>query len=107
MATTVQHIFHKAFPAYYHSRRLPLDHLKAAHAFMTCRTAAQGGHIQACPDGHIQGIWYNSCKHRNCPQCNQMAIEQWLKNQKAKLVDTSHHHLVFTVPHELNQLWVF
>ena len=106
METSVQQIFHNAFPAYSKCRPLPMDHLKAAFAFMTCRTAAQGGHVQACPDGHMQGIWYNSCKHQSCPQCNKIGVEQWLRAQKEKLIDTSHHHLVFTIPHDLNELWI-
>ena len=106
MKTSLQQIFQDAFPAYSSFRPLPIDHLKAAYSFMTCKTAAQGGHVQACPDGHVEGIWYNSCKHRSCPQCDQIGAEQWLRAQKEKLIDTSHHHLVFTIPHDLNEIWI-
>ena len=61
---TLQTIFQDAFPAYEHTHPLPAHVRKAAHAIMQCQTAALGGHIQACPDGHMSRIWYNSCRHR-------------------------------------------
>ena len=38
--------------------------------------------MQACPDGHIERVWYNSCRHRFCPQCAQLQIAQWLERQQ-------------------------
>jgi hypothetical protein len=66
---TLQAIFCHHYPAYERTHPLPTHVRKAAHAIMRCRTAALGGHVQSCPDGHISRIWYNSCKHRSCPQC--------------------------------------
>jgi hypothetical protein len=66
---TLQSIFQEAFPAYEQIHPLPAHVRKAARAIMQCRTAALGGHIQACPHGHMSRIWYNSCRHRSCPQC--------------------------------------
>ena len=50
---TLQTIFQDAFPAYEQRHALPAHVRRAAHALMQCRTAALGGHIQACPDGHV------------------------------------------------------
>jgi hypothetical protein len=34
-----------------------------------CRTAALGGHVEACDRcGHHQ-VAYNSCRNRHCPKC--------------------------------------
>jgi Transposase zinc-binding domain len=30
-----------------------------------CRTAALGGHIQVCPEGHVEKVWCNSCRERS------------------------------------------
>ncbi|WP_408956136.1 IS91 family transposase [Natroniella sp. ANB-PHB2] len=79
---------------------------KAAWNIINCRTEAMGGHIQKCPDGHFYRVWYNSCKHRSCPQCTGMQKEEWKRKQTAKVLDTHHHHAVFTIPHELNELWL-
>lgn len=73
---------------------------------MACRTATLGGHIQRCPEGHVEGIWYNSCKHRACPQCASIQIERWLERQKERLLACDHYHVIFTLPHELQGLWL-
>ena len=106
MNTSVQQIFRKCFQGYAKRRKLPLHHYKAASDFIGCRTAAMGGHVQACPEGHVEKILYNSCKHRNCPQCNKMQVERWLDGKKNLLINAAHRHLVFTIPHELNELWL-
>lgn len=66
---TIQSIFLIGYAAFDQGHRLPVYVRKAAHSIMACRTSALGGHIQSCPDGHFHRIWYNSCKHRMCPQC--------------------------------------
>jgi hypothetical protein len=33
---------------------------------MQCRTAALGGPIQACPDGHRSRLWSTAWRHRSC-----------------------------------------
>jgi len=73
---------------------------------MQCRTAALGGHVQACPDGHMARIWYNSCRHRACPQCAYLQTERWLVLQQARLLACDHYHVIFTLPHDLNPLWL-
>src|SRR5213593_4564959 len=73
---------------------------------MQCRTAALGGHIQACPDGHFTRIWYNSCRHRSCPQCAYLPTERWLALQQARLLACDHSHVIFTLPHDLHPLWL-
>ena len=103
---TLQAIFQDAFPAYEQRHALPAHVRRAAHAIIRCRTAALGGHIQACPDGHVARIWYNSCRHRSCPQCAYLQTERWLALQQARLLACDHYHVIFTLPHELNPLWL-
>jgi hypothetical protein len=62
--------------------------------------------VQACPDGHVERVWYNSCRHRFCPQCAQLQIAQWLERQRARLLACDHYHVIFTLPRELNPLWL-
>jgi hypothetical protein len=71
--------------------------LKAFRAIQRCRTAALGGHRDACPSCGYQAISYNSCRNRHCPKCQAQARER-------ELLDASYFHVVFTVPHELNVL---
>ena len=103
---TLQTIFQDAFPVYEQTHPLPSHVRRAAHAIMPCRTAALGGHIQACPDGHVARIWDNSCRHRSCPQCADLQTERWLALQRARLLACDHYHVIFTRPHDLNPLWL-
>src|ERR687888_617880 len=103
---TLQTIFQDAFPAYEQTHPLPAHVRKAARAIVQCRTAALGGHVQACPDGHMARIWYNSCRHRSCPQCAYLQTERWLALQQARLLTCDHYHVIFTLPHDLNPLWL-
>ena len=103
---TLQTIFQDAFPAYEQTHPLPAHVRKAARAIMQCRTAVLGGHVQACPDGHMARVWYNSCRHRSCPQCAYLQTERWLALQQARLLACDHSHVIFTLPHDLNPLWL-
>jgi hypothetical protein len=103
---TLQDIFQAGFPAYERTHPLPWHVRRAACAIMSCRTAVLGGHVQACPDGHVRRIWYNSCKHRSCPQCAFLQIERWLARQQARLLGCDHYHVIFTIPHDLNAVWL-
>src|SRR4029450_1238120 len=99
-------IFQDAFPAYEQCHALPAHVRRAAHAIMQCRTDALGGHVQACRDGHVSRIWYNSCRHRSCPQCAYLQTERWLALHRARLLACDHSHVICTLPHDLNPLWL-
>ncbi len=78
--------------------------LKAFRALLNCRTAALGGHLDACPQCGFQAISYNSCRNRHCPKCQAQARERWLAKREQELLATDYFHVVFTVPHEFNLL---
>ena len=105
MDMTVQSIFRLGYAAFESSHRLPEYVRHAAHCVMVCRTAALGGHRQGCPEGHFARVWYNSCKHRFCPQCAYLQVERWLVKQKARVLGCAHYHVIFTIPSELHRLW--
>jgi hypothetical protein len=98
-------IVRQGFARFEQSRKLPKPVVEAAQRMLQCRTAALGGHKQVCPNGHFHRIWYNSCKHRFCPQCGFTSIERWLERQKARLLACEHFHVVFTLPSGLRPLW--
>ncbi|MGH8058058.1 MAG: IS91 family transposase [Candidatus Entotheonellia bacterium] len=103
---TLQTILQRGYAAYERSHPLPDYVRRAVWAILACRTAVLGGHVQACPEGHVERIWYNSCRHRMCPQCAWVQVERWLAKQKARLLACEHYHVIFTLPHELNELWL-
>jgi hypothetical protein len=103
---TLHMIFQDAFPAYEQNPLLPAHVRRAARAIMPYRTAALGGHGQECPDGHVSRIWYNACRHRSCPQGAFLQTERWLALQQVRLLACDHDHVIFTLPHDLNPLWL-
>ena len=92
---------------YLAGHKLPYYQLKALNAYRACRTHQLGGHTQYCTNGHVMGVWHNSCKRRGCPRCSALASHQWCVKQEAMLLDTTHHHWIFTIPHDLLPLWQF
>jgi hypothetical protein len=103
---TLQTLLQRGYAVYERQHRLPDYVRRAVWAMLACRTAVLGGHVQACPAGHVERIWYNSCRHRMCPQCAWVQVERWLVKQKARLLACEHYHVIFTMPHELNALWL-
>ena len=99
----VADVFQSAGPAYRtaHAGHLSLTQLKAMTAIEHCRTAAMGGHVEACTDcGHWR-IAYNSCRNRHCPKCQGAAARTWLAEREADLLPVGYFHVVFTLPAEI------
>jgi Putative transposase/Transposase zinc-binding domain len=99
----VADIFRSAGSAYRatHAGHLSLHQLKIMAAIQNCRTAALGGHIEACTDcGHWR-IAYNSCRNRHCPKCQGAAARTWLEARAADLLPVGYFHVVFTLPAEV------
>ena len=99
----VADVFRAAGPAYRaaHAGHLSLHQLKVMSAIEHCRTAALGGHVEACTDcGHWR-IAYNSCRNRHCPKCQGAAARTWLAAREADLLPVGYFHVVFTLPAEI------
>jgi hypothetical protein len=78
--------------------------LRTLAAIMRCRTAAMGGHVDACSDCGSVRISYNSCRNRHCPSCQGRKREAWIQARQAELLNVPYLHVVFTLPAELNTL---
>lgn len=107
MATIeVADVFRTAGPAYRvaHAGHLSLHQLRIMSAVEQCRTAALGGHVEACTDcGHWR-IAYNSCRNRHCPKCQGAAARIWLAEREADLLPVGYFHVVFTLPAEVGAI---
>ena len=73
-------------------------------AIETCRTAALGGHVEACDACGHQRIAYNSCANRHCPKCQSLKRAAWIDARKEELLDVEYFHVVFTVPQDVAAL---
>ncbi|MGB6043209.1 MAG: transposase [Pirellulales bacterium] len=105
MALTIQDVLRRYSESFLTSQRVPGFMRQAVWRLRDCRTARMGFHVRRCPQGHVQQTYFNSCKHRSCPQCGWMQTERWLAVEKERLLRCSHFHVVFTIPAELRTLW--
>ena len=77
---------------------------KAARAIRNCKSGKLGCNVSQCTEcGQVQ-IHYNSCRNRNCPECQAVLKEIWVDKRRAEVIDSPYFHVVFTLPHELNPL---
>lgn len=100
-------VFNAHAKTYCERYKIPLQQHKVINSIKQCRTAALGGHIQECDHCGISAPRYNSCRNRHCPKCQSLAKAKWLAAKENELLPVEYFHVVFTLPHELNELAQF
>ena len=103
-AVELADIFRAHGAAYRQTRTLARVQRRAMRAIESCRTAALGGHAEACDHCGSVRVTCNSCRNRHCPKCQTLARERWLQARRAELLPVEYFHVVFTLPHDLNAL---
>lgn len=78
--------------------------LKVLGKIASCRTAALGGHEEACESCGTVRYSYNSCGDRHCPKCQAAKQAFWIDDLEKNTLPVKHYHIVFTVPHHLNSV---
>ena len=101
----IQQIFLNSYEDFYSSdSHISGVQEKAARAILNCKSGTLGCNISQCTDcGHME-FHNNSCRNRNCPNCQAILKEIWIDKRRAEVIDSPYFHVVFTVPHELNPL---
>ena len=96
----VADVFRRHGDAYRHAHDRHLGRLerRVMSAIELCRTAALGGHTEACAECGLVRCAYNSCRNRHCPKCQGAARAEWLAARQAELLPVPYFHVVFTVP---------
>ena len=97
----VIHLFGAQMAA--NTKLAPLQ-LKVLSIIASCRTAALGGHEEACEKCGTVRYSYNSCGDRHCPKCQAAKQAFWIDDLMQNTLPIKHYHLVFTVPHQLNNI---
>jgi hypothetical protein len=82
--------------------RLTPRQLTVLGKIASCRTAALGGHQEACQNCGTVRYSYNSCGDRHCPKCQAAKQAFWIDDLMQSTLPVKHYHIVFTVPHVLN-----
>lgn len=99
-----------AFQGFYNSfleahPGLDAEKRKAAECIMKCKTGELGYNISICEKCGNQVIHAVSCNNRSCPNCQAALERKWEAERNTELIkDIAYYHVVFTVPHDLNDL---
>ena len=101
----IQRIWQYSYETFCASKPFQSDiQRKTSRAILNCKSGKLGVNISQCPDcGHME-FHYNSCRNRNCPNCQAIQKEIWVDKRRAEVIDSPYFHVVFTLPHELNPL---
>lgn len=89
------------------SGELSPKQIKVLHNIVQCRTAALGGHEQVCEACGAVRYSYNSCGDRHCPKCQGAKQALWVERLIESTLAVKHYHIIFTVPHELNPIYLW
>jgi predicted RNA-binding Zn-ribbon protein involved in translation (DUF1610 family) len=73
---------------------------------LRCGTGELGETVFLCDECQKVVVVPNSCTSRNCPSCGKKHRANWVEKVSKKLLPIKHFHMVFTIPHELNYLFV-
>lgn len=96
----------KWLPKWHEHAPKPTHHV--LHQLTECRTQALGYHLYTCNAESCknQQMQYHSCRNRHCPSCGALRKEDWIEARMRELLPCKYYHIVFTVPHELNSLFM-
>jgi hypothetical protein len=97
-------ILRRPLDAYRHHHALTVTAEAVARDITRCRTAALGGHVDACSKCDFQRPAYNSCRNRHCPKCQALPQQRWVEARMERVLPTHYFHVVFTLPSELHSL---
>ena len=78
--------------------------LKAFRAIQRCRTAALGGHLDACLRAVTRPSPTTPAETGTAPSARRRRASVGSRHGNASCLETNYFHVVFTVPHELNVL---
>lgn len=93
-------------PSFLAAHKLSLRHRKVMQQIINCRTSVLGGHRDWCARCGFERFLYHSCRNRHCPKCQTSAKERWREARQQELLPVPYFHNVFTLPHELNSLFL-
>lgn len=97
-------IIHRYLDGYRSRHKLSPHQYRALAAIRSCRTRDMGAHLRECLQCNFRQIAYNSCGNRHCPKCQTNRSFKWMKQQLDQMLPIPYYHVVFTLPHQLNNL---
>lgn len=102
---SLQALLQRCLDGYSDRHRLSPHQWQVCHHILACRTATLGGLRLDCDHCGQTVPHYFACRDRHCPRCQRRASQAWCERQQAAVLPVTYHHLVVTLPHDLNP-WV-
>lgn len=103
----ISDVINRFLPGLQKTRGFTPYQLSVLGAMADCRTTKLGGSAMACKCcGKVHYVLH-SCRNRHCPRCQGIDKELWVEDRKQELLPVKYFHVVFTVPHLLNELFRF
>lgn len=69
---------------------------------------SSGYHRYACPRHPEESVIVpHTCKSRFCTSCGKVATDDWIERACTEFLDVPYHHLVFTIPRQLRNLFAW
>jgi Putative transposase/Transposase zinc-binding domain len=103
----IAHVFRMHGDRYCLENKLTPEQYKVMNAIKNCRTSTLGGHVDRCDYCSEIQCSYNSCRNRHCPKCESFKSASWVEDRKSELLPVPYFHVVFTLPHKLNNLILY
>jgi len=100
----IDDIFRQHSEEYIRKYNPPSEQRKVIRAIINCQTEKMGSRFLICPSCNKTLILHNSCRNRHCPKCQHKERYKWLEKRKTEILNVKYFHIVFTVPHILNQI---
>jgi len=102
----VSDIFSRYFGDYLLKHNVSYHQWLVSRALRRCRTRHMGIHVRECENDDCDYVEYsyNSCGDRHCPKCQGSASVGWVSERLEELLPIPYYHVVFTLPHVLNDL---
>ena len=97
--------FAEYFPKYCEGHPVPEEKRKVMNSLAACKSGKLGYTLTRCKNcGRIE-LRACACGNRNCPSCGYLEEQRWVAQRQAEVVPgIPYFHLVFTLPHELNEV---
>lgn len=100
-------IFNLYIMDYKSRHKLSPKQCKVVQNIQNCRTERLGGHILECDRCDYYEQSFNSCGDRHCPKCQYRLKVKWVDARLKELLPVPYYHVVFTVPHFFNDLFLY
>lgn len=80
---------------------------KVINNIINCRTEIMGERVEKCDHCGHEIRLFNSCRNRNCPNCQGTQAFKWLRKRLDEALPVNYFHGVFTIPQELKHLFLY